>query len=160
SAHQDTTRPVEDASPPGPMPHPAEARSLLFTRCGGQDRPGHRPPLRKRRASTMRRTVKAILVGLALILSGGHASAQLFFDGFDYIVGPTIAPVSNVSTGFSGEEHIAVDPNDPGFLVAAVMDFNLRPFGTDGSHRSTTKYAVSVDNGATWRESFIPLIDN
>jgi len=49
----------------------------------------------------------------------------------------------------AAEEHIAVDPNDPQNLVAAISDFGIR----DGYN--TTKYALSTDNGASWQESYL-----
>ena len=67
--------------------------------------------------------------------------------------GPIVSPSS---TDYQGEEHIAIDPNNPNFLVAVVMD-GSKLLGTSGRRRSVTKYAVSLDNGATWRDRFVPL---
>src|SRR5204863_1797075 len=73
--------------------------------------------------------------------------------GQAYLVGPTVNPTTTV---YQGEQHIAIDPNNPNFLLAVVMD-GSRPLGIPGRVRGLIKYAVSLDNGATWRDSFVPL---
>lgn len=78
------------------------------------------------------------------------AAAAAAFSGSPYIVGATVAATTTMP---AAEEHIAVDPNNPSNLVAAISDFS-RLLGFN-----TTKFAVSTDGGATWRESFIPLDD-
>ena len=60
--------------------------------------------------------------------------------------------VTPTSTFPEAEEHIAVDPNNPSNLVAAVSDFDLAGGGVN-----TTKYVFSTDNGATWTESYVPM---
>jgi len=76
------------------------------------------------------------------------------FQGSQYGVGPVITPTS---TGPEAEEHIAVDRNNFAELVSAISDFS-RPL--DGFLVNTTKFATSVDNGATWSERFVPLASN
>ena len=96
----------------------------------------------------------AILLPNAAVGSGESSLLALF--GLGYLVGPTVDPTSN---DFQAEEHIAIDPNNPNFLIAVVTDFSLNSV-TDHTRRgsqATTKYAVSIDGGATWKDSFIPL---
>jgi hypothetical protein len=54
------------------------------------------------------------------------------------------------------EQHIAVDPFNAANLVAAVSDFAPIP-GSPVFFNNTTKYAVSLDYGANWFESYVPL---
>jgi BNR repeat-like domain len=77
------------------------------------------------------------------------------FSGTSYTVGSTVTPTTTVP---EAEEHIAVDPNNPSTLVAAISDFSLTELinGTPEQH-NTTKYAVSRNNGDNWQESFVPL---
>jgi hypothetical protein len=56
------------------------------------------------------------------------------------------------TTGPEAEEHIAVSPANSSTLVSAISDFSLR-----GGY-NTTKYAVSLNNGTTWTEAFVPLV--
>src|SRR5262249_36302436 len=69
------------------------------------------------------------------------------FTGTSYAVLP---PVKPTTTTPEAEEHIAVDPNNPATLVAAVSDFALGGY-------NTTKWAISRDNGANWAESYVPI---
>src|SRR5947209_13794803 len=89
----------------------------------------------------------------AVVFANFGAITQAQFGGQAYLVGPTVNPSSTV---YQGEEHIAIDPNNPNFLVAVVSD-GSNFLGTTGQRRGLTKYAVSLDNGATWRDSFVPL---
>jgi hypothetical protein len=68
------------------------------------------------------------------------------FGGSPYSVGPLITATT---TSPAAEEHIAVDPNNPSMLVAAISDFAIR------GGFNTTKYAFSADNGASWAESYV-----
>jgi len=70
------------------------------------------------------------------------------FNSSQYVVGPTFSPTSTVP---EAEEYIAVSPQNPNILLAAISDFAL-----NGGF-NTTKYAYSVDNGTSWTESYIPL---
>src|SRR5712691_7736769 len=67
--------------------------------------------------------------------------------GAPYVTFPPVTPTTTIP---EAEEHIAVDPNNPNALVAAVSDFALGGF-------NTTKYAFSLGNGASWVESYVPL---
>jgi hypothetical protein len=69
------------------------------------------------------------------------------FGGSPYTVGPT---VTVTTTKPEAEEEIALDPLDDAMSVAAISDFSLR------GGFNTTKYALSVNNGATWKQAFIP----
>jgi hypothetical protein len=81
--------------------------------------------------------------------NGGSGGGTVAFTGPQYLsIGATITPTSTLP---EAEEHIAVDPILGSRLVAAISDFSLR----GGSN--TTKFAVSMDNGASWTESFVPL---
>ncbi len=73
-------------------------------------------------------------------------AASSAFLGPAYSVGPI---VTVTTTAPAAEEHIAVDPNNPSTLVAAISDFGIR-----GGY-NTTKYAFSTDNGASWLESYL-----
>jgi hypothetical protein len=75
-------------------------------------------------------------------------TAAAVFGGTPYSVGPGTAPTSTLP---EAEEHIAADPNLATSLVAAISDFSLR-----GGY-NTTKCAVSLDNGTSWTEQFVPL---
>ena len=68
------------------------------------------------------------------------------FRGTAYVVTATVTPTTSIP---QAEEHIAVDPNNPSTLVAAVSDFALGGY-------NTTKYVVSVDNGTSWIERYVP----
>ena len=88
------------------------------------------------------------------ISRGGEPSSQAIqptaaaqFLGSAYVTFPTVAPTTTVP---EAEEHVAVDPNNANALVAAVSDFALGGF-------NTTKYVFSLDNGASWVESYVPL---
>jgi hypothetical protein len=70
------------------------------------------------------------------------------FGGTPYTVGSTVTATTTLP---EGEEHIAIDPDNPANLVAAISDFALR-----GGY-NTTKYAFSTDNGADWAESYVGL---
>ena len=69
------------------------------------------------------------------------------FTGTSYSVLPPVTPTTTIP---EAEEHIAVDPNNPATLVAAVSDFALGGY-------NTTKWTISRDNGASWAESYVPL---
>ncbi len=74
-------------------------------------------------------------------------TATATFSGNSYTAGSTITPTSTIP---EAEEHIAVSPISSSTLVAAVSDFALR------GGFNTTKHVVSLDNGTTWAESYIP----
>ena len=104
----------------------------------------------------------SIVGGLTSNLPGPKPGAQkknpsttAHFSGSPYEVGPTVTPTSTIP---EAEEHIAVAPGSSGTLVAAISDFSRTvpppPAGVLGFN--TTKYAVSVDNGAHWTENFVP----
>src|SRR5438128_2592871 len=79
----------------------------------------------------------------------GNPAKAAAFGGSPYAVGPVITPTT---TGPEAEEHIAVDPNNSNNLVSTISDFS-RPL--DGFLVNTTKFATSIDNGASWHESFV-----
>jgi fibronectin type 3 domain-containing protein len=83
---------------------------------------------------------------------GGGGGSQAFtrasFGGTPYTVSGLASPTTTVP---EAEEEIAVDPLNPANVVAAISDFALR-----GGY-NTTKYVVSTDGAATWREAFVPL---
>jgi hypothetical protein len=81
--------------------------------------------------------------------AAAEAAFAVPFTGGQYIVGPTINPLT--VSRLAAEQHIAVDPNNPSNLVAVVSDFSLRTTG------NTTRYAVSTNNGTTWTDRFVPL---
>jgi hypothetical protein len=71
--------------------------------------------------------------------------------------GPTVNPTT---TAPEAEDSIAVDPSNSQNLVAAVIDFGNGRSVKDLSGLSTTKVAVSTNNGATWANSYIPIDSN
>jgi hypothetical protein len=75
-------------------------------------------------------------------------TAAALFGGAPYTVGPVTTPTS---TRPEAEEHIAADPNQATSLVAAISDFSLR------GGFNTTKCAISLNNGTSWTEQYIPL---
>jgi len=89
---------------------------------------------------------------------GPHAPAGLYatqaatFAGSGYPAPQPSDIVTPTTTFPEAEEHIAVDPNNPNNLVAAVSDFDLA-----GGGFNTTKYAFSTNNGTTWAESYVPM---
>jgi hypothetical protein len=96
-------------------------------------------------------------------LSGGGTSTQpgpaaaaapATFSGNTYGVDAAVTPTT---TGPEAEEHIAVDPANANYLVAAISDFSSTRLG---SGYNTTKYAWSSDNGDTWQEAFVPTYNN
>jgi hypothetical protein len=74
-----------------------------------------------------------------------------------YSVGPTVTPTT---TAPEAEESIAVDPNNSQNLSAAVIDFGSARSVHGLAGLSTTKVAVSSNNGATWASSYIPVNAN
>jgi hypothetical protein len=74
-----------------------------------------------------------------------------------YSVGPTVNPTT---TAPAAEESIAVDPNNSQDLFAAVIDFGSGRTVNGLSGLSTTKVAVSSNNGATWVDGYIPINTN
>ena len=79
---------------------------------------------------------------------GGILAAPTF-SGAGYPAPSPSGIVTPTTTVPEAEQHIAVDPNNPSNLVAAVSDFALGGF-------NTTKYVFSRDAGATWTESYVP----
>jgi hypothetical protein len=77
------------------------------------------------------------------------------FSGLPYIVSPT---VQVTHTAPEGEEVIAVNPNDPKTLVAAIIDASQAVGQQQPFTGIVEKYAFSFDNGATWTEKFNPLV--
>jgi hypothetical protein len=75
-------------------------------------------------------------------------SAAAVFGGSPYAVGPVITPTSTLP---EAEEHVAADPNQAASLVAVVSDFALR------GGFNTSKCAVSLNNGTSWTEQYVPL---
>lgn len=88
--------------------------------------------------------------GVRAVPGTGPSAIQAFI-GPTYAVGPTITPTTTLR---EAEEHIAVDPNNSNNLVAAISDFSLR------GGFNTTKFAVSTDNGVTWRDRFVPILSS
>ena len=83
------------------------------------------------------------------------AAVPATFSGNTYTVGSTVSPTTTVP---EAEEHIAVDPNNPNTLVAAISDFSStrNPWNLPGdTNWNTTKFAVSTDNGNSWQEGFV-----
>src|SRR5438552_15182822 len=77
------------------------------------------------------------------------------FSGLPYIVSPT---VQVTHTAPAAEEVIAVNPNDPKNLVAAIIDAS-QAVGQQSSYTGIVeKYAFSFDNGASWTEKFNTLV--
>ena len=69
------------------------------------------------------------------------------------IVGPEykVASVVKATTSVpAAEEEIAADPRNASNLVAAISDFSQR------GGFNTTKYSFSLNNGAAWKEAFVP----
>ena len=77
----------------------------------------------------------------------GASTPDAVFNGSQYNVGATVTPTT---TRPEAEEEIAVYPNNPSILVAAISDF--------ASSLNTTKFAFSYNNGATWIENYLPQI--
>jgi hypothetical protein len=65
--------------------------------------------------------------------------------------------ITPTTTGPEAEEHIAAAPANSAHLVSVISDFS-RPLA--GFLVNTTKLAVSIDNGGTWAESFVPQARN
>lgn len=81
-----------------------------------------------------------------------EAAVAATFAGSGYPA-PSAAGIVTPTTTFpEAEEHIAVDPNNPNNLVAAISDFDAA-----GGGFNTTKYVFSKDNGAKWTESYVPM---
>jgi hypothetical protein len=69
-------------------------------------------------------------------------------------VGPT---VTTTTTSPESEEEIAVDPNNPARLVAAISDFSQLRLPGVPFRPNTTKYTYSTNDGATWKDAFVPF---
>ncbi len=81
---------------------------------------------------------------------GGGGGGTFTGPGFASI-GATVNATTSIP---EAEEHIAVDPTNGNNLVAAISDFSLR------GGWNTTKYSVSLNNGASWAQAFVPLDSN
>jgi hypothetical protein len=77
------------------------------------------------------------------------------FSGLPYIVSST---VQVTHTAPEAEEVVAVNPNDPKTLVAAIIDASQAVGQQQPFTGIVEKYAFSFDNGATWTERFNPLV--
>jgi len=80
----------------------------------------------------------------------GTGLSSAVFVGSPYPAPTPSGVVSPTTTIPEAEQHIAVDPNNPSNLVAAISDFA-------GGGFNTTKYVFSKDSGATWTESYVPM---
>jgi hypothetical protein len=99
-------------------------------------------------------SISSVRAGAPTIGQGAVAVPSAVFSGPRYTVGPTLTPTSTVP---EAEEHIAVDPSDFNNLVAMISDFSIL---RAGFQFNTSKFAASMDNGASWSESFVPLNRN
>jgi hypothetical protein len=100
---------------------------------------------------------RILLSAPALAAAGPPALAPARPAPAVYVVGPTVDPTT---TSPAAEETIAVDPSSAQNLFAAVIDFGSGRTVGGISGLSTTKVAVSSDNGATWVDSYIPIDTN
>ena len=89
-------------------------------------------------------------VCLAQTSSPQQKTSASFFSGPPYRVG---APVTLTSTTPEAEEVIVNDPNNAANMVGVITDYSLRNI-----NEGTTKYVVSNNGGATWTQSFVPLV--
>jgi len=76
---------------------------------------------------------------------GGGGS---IFTQTPYQVSSTVAATTTVP---AAEPHIVVDPSNSAVLLGAISDFSQR------GGFNTTKYAFSVNGGASWTEQFVPF---
>jgi hypothetical protein len=86
--------------------------------------------------------------------NGGSANTSQTSVSSSAFTGSALTVLSRstaTTTTPEAEEEIAVAPSNSNELVAAISDFSLR-----GGY-NTTKYSVSLNNGSTWTQAFVPL---